>query len=319
MSKQDRQGVRTAADLERKYNFDKTFAELMGIATDARDKVDSVESTLRDEIRDTATSIARDTERIVMAASENYTKKDEFEEFKESYESEFELTAQQISMNFETTSELIQEVDGKTERIYEDLEKHFEFTVDGLIIKAGAGSMQLLLDNDMIYFMKGDQVFGFWDGVNFHTGNIFVAVDEVAQFGNYGFVPYDDGISDGLDLVRIGENRDENSSGDSTGGSGDSTGSDAIVITKQPPAKTTAKLLQTTTLYVIATGTGLTYQWQVAMSADGSFSNMSGNTSNNLSLSSSQAMTRFYRCRIKDNNGNTVYSDVAQVTFESLT
>jgi hypothetical protein len=40
--------------------------------------------------------------------------------------------------------------------------------------------------------------------VNFHTGNIYVDVDETAQFGNYGFVPYEDENSDGLDLVRVG-------------------------------------------------------------------------------------------------------------------
>ena len=36
MSKQDRQGARTPSDLEQKYNFNKTFAEIMGVATDAR-------------------------------------------------------------------------------------------------------------------------------------------------------------------------------------------------------------------------------------------------------------------------------------------
>lgn len=36
MSKQDRQGVRQASDLEQKYQFGKTFAEIMGIATDAQ-------------------------------------------------------------------------------------------------------------------------------------------------------------------------------------------------------------------------------------------------------------------------------------------
>jgi hypothetical protein len=37
MSKQDRQGARTPSDLEYKYQFGKTFAEIMGVATDARD------------------------------------------------------------------------------------------------------------------------------------------------------------------------------------------------------------------------------------------------------------------------------------------
>lgn len=36
MSKQDRQGSRTIADLERKYNFGRTFAEVIGIAEDAQ-------------------------------------------------------------------------------------------------------------------------------------------------------------------------------------------------------------------------------------------------------------------------------------------
>jgi hypothetical protein len=36
MSKQDRQPARTAGDIERKYNFGKSFAEVMGIAEDAR-------------------------------------------------------------------------------------------------------------------------------------------------------------------------------------------------------------------------------------------------------------------------------------------
>lgn len=36
ISKQDRQGARTPADLERKYKFGQSFAEVMGIATDAQ-------------------------------------------------------------------------------------------------------------------------------------------------------------------------------------------------------------------------------------------------------------------------------------------
>lgn len=36
MSKQDRQGARTPADLERRYQFGRTFAEVSGIASDAK-------------------------------------------------------------------------------------------------------------------------------------------------------------------------------------------------------------------------------------------------------------------------------------------
>ena len=45
MSKQDRQGVRQASDLEQKYNFGKSFAEIMGIATDAQKKAEEANSS----------------------------------------------------------------------------------------------------------------------------------------------------------------------------------------------------------------------------------------------------------------------------------
>lgn len=254
MSKQDRQGVRTAANLEQKYNFGESFAELMGISRDTRNYVDKVESELRNEFNQQVTAIARDTEKIIMTALERYVQTGDFEEFKSTMDSEFLIMADRISMNLtstteqfaqvqgdleavegevseqaETTEKLwqyfesemvlmadrlalnfqsaidqITSVDGDVQRITETLEKHFVFSTDGLTIKAGGNAMELLLDNDVIRFKKNGQEFGWWDGVNFHTGNIYVGVDEAAQFGNYAFVPYEDSTTDGLDFVRVG-------------------------------------------------------------------------------------------------------------------
>lgn len=44
MSKQDRQGVRTAADVERKYNYTKRFAEVLGIAEEARSTAEQAQN-----------------------------------------------------------------------------------------------------------------------------------------------------------------------------------------------------------------------------------------------------------------------------------
>lgn len=68
--KQDRTYARTAQDIERKYSFGKTFADMLGLINENRDKVDSVESALRDEITEQSTSLKRDTEQIVMEAKE---------------------------------------------------------------------------------------------------------------------------------------------------------------------------------------------------------------------------------------------------------
>ena len=207
MSKQDRQGSRTPADLERRYNLgglkDK-YSELLGISSDTRDSVDRIDSALRSELEQRVTSLTRDTERIILAALESYVETSEYGEFQQTVQSEFVTMAQQISMTFTEATEKIMDVNGDLQSVVETLQKHFEFTMDGLLIKAGEDAMQLLLDNDIVHFIKGGQEFGWWDGVNFHTGNIFVGVDEIAQFGNYGFVPYEDADSDGLDLVRVG-------------------------------------------------------------------------------------------------------------------
>lgn len=201
MSKQDRQGVRTATDLEQKYNFGKTFAELMGIALDARESVDSLASTLRSEMQENVTSITRDTEQILLSALEEYALTEDVESLEQTLKSELSIMAEKITMSFESATQQIAEVDGELQTMSEELQKHFEFSVDGLTIKAGENAMNLVLDNDMIRFVKNGQEFGWWDGVDFHTGNIVVKVNERAQFGNFAFVPRSNGS---LDFLKVG-------------------------------------------------------------------------------------------------------------------
>ena len=69
-TKQDVSYERTAQDIERKYSFGKTFAEMLGLINDNRDKVDSVESSLRSEIVEQSTTLMRDTREIVAKAKE---------------------------------------------------------------------------------------------------------------------------------------------------------------------------------------------------------------------------------------------------------
>lgn len=210
--KQDRQGVRTASQLEQKYQFGKKFSEILGIANDARDKVDSVTSELRNEITENYTSIVRDTEKIILSALGNYSKTEDTEELRQTLHSELTMMAEKIALDFKVQQTEISNVEGETKRIDEELKKYFEFAATGLTIKAGDSPIKLRIDNDMIGFYKGDidendlakNLFGMWDGENFYTGNIYVAVNEQARFGNYGFVPYSDGETDGLDLVRVG-------------------------------------------------------------------------------------------------------------------
>lgn len=69
---------------------------------------------------------------------------------------------------------------------------------------AGPTAMALTLENDMISFSKNGELFGWWDGDNFHTGNIMINVTERAQFGNYAFIPRTDGS---LSFLKVENNQ----------------------------------------------------------------------------------------------------------------
>lgn len=161
-------------------------------------------STVKQQTLILSTTLLNDCEKIILGALESYVETGDYETFKETVESQLTVLSDKITMDFESATEQITDVNGDLQAVIEKLEKHFDFSLNGLVIKAGEGSMELLLDNDVIRFKKNGVEFGWWDGVNFHTGNIFVDVDEMAQFGNYAFVPYADEETDGLDFVRVG-------------------------------------------------------------------------------------------------------------------
>ena len=147
------------------------------------------------------TAAIQTAESMIFSALESYVQTSNFDEFKSSVESQLVILADEISLKFTETVERITNVDGDLQRTVETLSKHFDFGSDGLSIHAGEGSMTLRLDNDLIIFERNGQQFGWWDGVDFHTGNIVVEVNERAQFGNFAFVPRSNGS---LSFLKVG-------------------------------------------------------------------------------------------------------------------
>lgn len=139
--------------------------------------------------REQLTAAVQDAQSIIFTALESYAKTSNLEEYKQTVESQLSIMADEISLKFTEATDHIIEVDGELQRTVVTLSKHFDFGADGLSIKAGENAMTLTLDNDLIIFEKNGQQFGWWDGVDFHTGNIVVDVNERAQFGAFAFVP----------------------------------------------------------------------------------------------------------------------------------
>lgn len=176
------------------------------------ERIETVEKDIaenRNEITETkntvfeqSTQILNNCESIILGALENYVETGNFDEYKETVKSQFELTAKSINMVFETTTKQITDVNGDMQQKFNQLYKHIQFTgEDGITISMGTGNMALQLDNDIISFTKDGRQFGWWDGVNFHTGNIVVDVNKKAQFGNFALTQRTDGS---LSFIKVG-------------------------------------------------------------------------------------------------------------------
>lgn len=169
---------------------------------DVDNKIDSTADDLELSIASQSASITNDVHGIVLNALEDYVEKDEYNNYKSSTKSQLEVLSNQIEMNFTSTNSSIETVDGKVDTKFEELTKYIRFSTDGIEIGKDENSLKLKLDNDMIQFTKNGIPIGWWDGNDFHTGNIVVEVNERAQFGNFAFTPRSDGS---LMLLKVKE------------------------------------------------------------------------------------------------------------------
>jgi hypothetical protein len=136
-----------------------------------------------------------------MAALESYVETEDHDSFRQTVESELSVMAEKISMNFSTTTEQVTDINGDLQTVVEILQKHFDFSANGLSIKAGEHEVKLVLDNNVVYFELNGQRKTTLDKDSLKTGNIYVDLNERAQFGNFAFVPRSNGS---LDFLKVG-------------------------------------------------------------------------------------------------------------------
>ena len=145
------------------------------------------------DITNQKTDIINNSKEFTINALTEYTKTSDFGDYKEDTESRFKVMSENIEMNFTTVNKSIDDANSNTNDRFNKLEKYIRFDENGITIGESGNKLKLVLDNDNITFTKNDQPIGWWDGENFHTGNIVVEVNERAQFGNFAYVPRSDG------------------------------------------------------------------------------------------------------------------------------
>ena len=138
--KQDRAAPRTVADIERKYNFGKSFAEVMGLIDDTRNEVDSVKSELNNKIGE-STSIARNAQAIAMSAQK--TTNDLTKTVNAT------VTAQNASI-----SVIEEKLENGVDKV--KTETGYVFDSEGLKISKSGEQMSNLLDNTGMYVKRND-------------------------------------------------------------------------------------------------------------------------------------------------------------------
>lgn len=165
------------------------------------DDVDDELEEIRQTIVEQSTSLTNTCEQIVMEATEKYVEKTTFEEYKEETSSQFAIQSDEMSMKFTETQENIESVNGELQTTKEEWNKYFRFSIDGLEIGEEGNALTLKLDNDRIAFVKNGVVIAYWDGDLLRTGNLYVEVNERAQFGDFAYVPRTDGT---LMFLKVG-------------------------------------------------------------------------------------------------------------------
>lgn len=156
--------------------------------------------TVDETISDTQTAMSQqNAETIALCnqaikdALDTYVKDGDYAKFVEAVQEQMTNMEATITKNFKTNSEQTKEVGSDLDNRFQELRKYIRFGDNGIEIGAGENALKLVLDNNVIYFEQNGVQKSWWDGNDFHIGNIKVDVSERAQFGNFAFIPRSDG------------------------------------------------------------------------------------------------------------------------------
>ncbi len=106
---------------------------------------------------------------------------------------ELELLSDSFTITFNELQATVDETDAAARAHIEEQEKYIRFKNGVITLGESANAMTLELENDLIVFKRNGSTFGWWDGVDFHTGNIVIEVTQRAQLGNFAAVPRKNG------------------------------------------------------------------------------------------------------------------------------
>lgn len=177
--------------------------QLVGKTNELARTVEETRSTLTDMIGDTERQlqsiIAHTRSEILLEVSNNYATGTDLEE---AISTQLKVLENSVSLQFSQLRAEVDENGENTQDKFSELYQYIRFEGGNITLGKSDSKITLTIENDLIVFRRNGVQFGWWDGVDFHTGNIVVEVSQRAQFGNFAFVPRNDGS---LSFVKVGE------------------------------------------------------------------------------------------------------------------
>lgn len=143
--------------------------------------------------------IEQTSEALRTEVSQQYTTNDQLTE---AISTSMTQLSDQFLFEFTKLEATVGENDAEAREKFTEIYHYISFENGDIKLGASDSAITLTLENDMIVFKKNGAQFGWWDGVDFHTGNIVVEVNERAQFGNFAFIPRSNGS---LAFLKVGE------------------------------------------------------------------------------------------------------------------
>ena len=198
MSKQDRQGVRTPADVERKYNFGKAFSEVMGAARDAGAVAEDAQAValkvlkLQDSMEVSITTLEGQYSNLEIStkgiSSEVSQQSGDIEELNRQVTS-VSQTAEGLKVSVTNIST---DLNGKADK--EDVQQiteHFVFGEEGMTISNSASGMGIDVSEKQVAFTGGENPSTVIRPNSMNTTNLTVM--ESLTLGDFAFIPRTNG------------------------------------------------------------------------------------------------------------------------------
>lgn len=168
-------------------------------------EIGETNTTLEKNIQETLTFVNQsieNSEETTRTMLQEYAKSSDLEELSESVSTTFTQTAEDFNFKFETVNERITNENGEIVKDIDQINKYIRFVNGNIILGSSENEITLTIKNNLIVFERNGVAFGWWDGIDFYTGNIVVEVNERAQFGNFAFIPRSD---DSLMFLNVGK------------------------------------------------------------------------------------------------------------------